>query len=69
MDQNKIQVKRILLMLGPQDLSSTEQGVMSSISSMIIMNDANLQLFANGSQAELKNAIASQFLNEIKDQL
>lgn len=69
MDHNEIQVKRILLMLGPEDLSEVEQGVMSSISSMIIMNDSNLRLFANGSQEQVKNAIASQFLGELKRKL
>lgn len=69
MDHNEIQVKRILLMLGPEDLSEAEQGVMSSISSMIIMNDSNLRLFANGSQKQVKNAIASQFLGELKRKL
>lgn len=66
MDHNEIQVKRILLMLGPEDLSDPERKVMSLISSMIIMNDANLHLFENGNQEEIKNAIASQFLTELR---
>ena len=66
MDHNEIQVKRILLMLGPEDISDPERKVMSLISSMIIMNDANLHLFENGNQEEIKNAIASQFLTELR---
>lgn len=69
MDHNEIQVKRILLMLGPKDLSEPEREVMSLISSMIIMNDVNLHLFENGSQDEIKNAISSQYISDLKRKL
>ncbi|MBP2058375.1 mannitol operon transcriptional antiterminator [Lactobacillus colini] len=66
MDHTEISVKRILLMLGPEKLSETEQSIMSMISSMIIMNDTNFKLFTNASQNQIKNAIADQFLQQIK---
>lgn len=69
MDHNEIEVSRILLMLGPAELSDAEQEVMSLISSMIIMNDANLRLFTNGNQDQIKNAISSQYLQELKRKL
>ncbi|MGQ5709249.1 BglG family transcription antiterminator [Lactobacillus sp. PSON] len=69
MDHTEIQVKRVLLMLGPAKLSTSEQEVMSLISSMIIMNDTNLKLFTTGNQTEIKNAIAAQYLNEIKNKI
>lgn len=69
MDHTKIEVKRVLLMLGPSELSEAEQSVMSMISSMIIMNDTNFKLFTKGTQEEIKNAIASQYLQDLKAEL
>lgn len=69
MDHNTIQVKRILLMLAPDNLSQSEEQLMSMVSSMIIMSDANLNLFTNGSQDQIKDAIANLFLGEIKKRL
>ena len=69
MDHIDIEVKRVLLMLGPDKMSSSEQEVMSMISSMIIMNDENLQLFTKGTQSEIKNAISAQYLYELKNKI
>lgn len=66
MDHSMIQVKRVLLMLAPDNLSESEERLMSMISSMIIMNDANLTLFANGSQEDIQNAIAALFLQDLQ---
>lgn len=69
MDQTDIKVRRILLMLGPAQLSDAEQKVMSMISSMIIMNDSNFKLFTTGNQNQIKNAISAQYLQELKAKL
>lgn len=69
MDHDTIQVKRVLLMLAPDNLSVPEQQVMSTISSMIIMSNQNLNLFTNGNQEEIKETIASLFLQDLKDKL
>ena len=69
MDHNEIQVKRILLMLGPGELTKEEQAAMNLISSMIIMDDSNLELFTDGDQDKIKQAIASEFFNNIKSKL
>ncbi|WP_269146572.1 PTS sugar transporter subunit IIA [Lactobacillus crispatus] len=69
MDHDTIQVKRVLLMLAPDNLTAPEQRVMSTISSMIIMSSQNLDLFTNGSQKEIKEAIAALFLQDLKDRL
>ncbi|TSO26064.1 HTH domain-containing protein [Lactobacillus sp. LL6] len=69
MDHAEIQVKRVLLMLGPAKMSSLEQEVMSMISSMIIMNDENLQLFTEGNQAEIKDAVSAQYLYELNNKI
>lgn len=66
MDHAEIAVNRILLMLGPSTLSAEEQQAMGMISSMIIMNEQNLQLFARGNQQQIKQAIANQFLNYLQ---
>ncbi|RVU70196.1 MULTISPECIES: HTH domain-containing protein [Lactobacillus] len=69
MDHNTIQVKRILLMLAPDNLSTPEQQVLSTISSMIIMSSQNLDLFTNGSQKEIQEAIANLILQDLKETL
>lgn len=66
MDHNTIQVKRVLLMLAPDNLTTSEQQLLSMVSSMIIMSDSNLNLFTNGTQEQIKDAIADLFLTEIK---
>ncbi|UIK34792.1 HTH domain-containing protein [Lactobacillus amylovorus] len=66
MDHNTIRVKRVLLMLAPDNLTTSEQQLLSMISSMIIMSDSNLNLFTNGTQEQIKDAIADLFLTEIK---
>lgn len=69
MDHNQITVTRMLLMLGPERLSEDEQAVMSMVSSMIVMNDNNLKLFNLGSQDMIKDAIANQYLSDLKASL
>lgn len=66
MDHNTIQVKRVLLMLAPDNLTTSEQQLLSMVSSMIIMSDNNLNLFTNGTQEQIKDTIADLFLTEIK---
>lgn len=66
MDQQEIEVKRLLLLLAPSNLSSLEHKLMSMLSSMVIINNENLNLFDQGKQAELKNAIAKELFNYIK---
>ena len=69
MDHTDIQVTRILLMLSPAELSDNERAALSMVSSMIIMNDDNLKLFTTGSQNDIKDLIAIQFLSELKRHL
>lgn len=66
MDHTEIQVRRILLMLGPADLSDLERDLLGMISSMIIMNDENLKKFATADQDHIKNLIAGYYLEELK---
>lgn len=66
MDQSEILVERVLLMTGPAPMSDFENLLMGSISSSIVMNNHNTQVYAAGSLAEIKNVVALQFLNQIK---
>ena len=69
MDHDTIQVKRILLMLAPDNLTDSEEQLLSMVSSMIIMSDSNLNLFTNGDQEQIKDALADLFLGEIRKEL
>jgi mannitol operon transcriptional antiterminator len=53
-------------MTGPAPMSDFENLLMGSISSSIVMNNHNTQVYAAGSLAEIKNVVALQFLNQIK---
>ena len=56
-------------MLSTAELSDNERAALSMVSSMIIMNDDNLKLFTTGSQNDIKDLIAIQFLSELKRHL
>lgn len=62
MDQLDIRVTRLLVMLAPANLSDTERAAMGMLSSMIVMDDANLKCFTHGSPQAVKDLISQQFL-------
>ena len=66
MDQRLIAVKRMLVLLAPENMSQIEQDALGTISSMIIMNDDALTLFEQGDQKTLQSELAKRFLKEIK---
>ncbi|TMW70065.1 BglG family transcription antiterminator [Alteribacter natronophilus] len=53
MDNEKAHVRRILLMLAPEDWSQTGIEVMSYISAMIIESDESIRLFENGDEQSI----------------
>lgn len=59
-DKNLIQMKRILLMLGPEPLSAATQEILGMISGAIVESSANMELFNSGSAKQI-----SQFLNQL----
>ena len=67
MDQRPIVVKRMLVLLAPENMSQIEQDALGTISSMIILNDDTLALFEQGDQKALQSELAKRFLKEIKD--
>lgn len=56
-------------MLAPDNLTDSEEQLLSMVSSMIIMSDSNLNLFTNGDQEQIKDALADLFLGEIRKEL
>lgn len=62
MDGKTIEMKRILLMLGPTKMSEEEAEVLSSISSMIIENELSMTTFETGSEQEISNHISNKMI-------
>ncbi|UJF15776.1 BglG family transcription antiterminator [Jeotgalibaca sp. MA1X17-3] len=65
-DQQPIQMNRILLMLGPDPLSEHTQEILGSISSSIVASSKNSKLFNNGTKEEIRNYLSKIFLRKIK---
>ncbi len=66
MDDQKIGLSRVLLMLGPAKMAFTENSLMGKISGSIIESDLNLAIYKTGSQQIVYQLISSLFLDEIK---
>lgn len=65
MDQTPIQVKRILLMIGPAPMSDFQNGLMGTISGAIVMNNRYTAIFENGTEDKIKNLVAAQFMEQL----
>ncbi|UQS81447.1 HTH domain-containing protein [Bombilactobacillus folatiphilus] len=66
MDHEEIQVSRFLLMLAPADIDALETKLLGMISSLLVMNDANLHLFETGNTLALQNFLADKFLQKLQ---
>ncbi|MCR6108993.1 BglG family transcription antiterminator [Bacillus sp. A301a_S52] len=62
MDSRTIEMKRVLIMLGPVDMTDKETDILSSISSMIIENDDSLHLFQYGSEEDISHFISHRLM-------
>ncbi|MCR6104941.1 BglG family transcription antiterminator [Salipaludibacillus agaradhaerens] len=62
MDSRTIEMKRVLIMLGPVDMTQEETDILSSISSMIIENDDSLHLFQYGSEEDISHFISHRLM-------
>ncbi|MFL2134548.1 BglG family transcription antiterminator [Desemzia sp. FAM 24101] len=60
MDKKNLQVKRVLMMLGPDPLSKKTQDILGAISAAIVESSVNMELFNSGSKE-----LISQFLNHL----
>ncbi|KRK32660.1 BglG family transcription antiterminator [Loigolactobacillus bifermentans] len=65
MDGQPVQLKRVLLMVGPAKMSIVENSLMGKISGSIIENDLNLEIYKTGTQAIVYQLISSLFLDEL----
>ncbi|PDH77525.1 hypothetical protein AO499_08880 [Oenococcus oeni] len=65
MNRAAISVKRVLLMLGPTSMPDFQNNLMSKISSTIVMNNQNISIFENGSEQQIKNLVATQFIEQL----
>ncbi len=65
MNRTTISVNRILLMLGPTSMPDFQNSLMSKISSTIVMNNQNISIFENGSEQQIKNLVATQFIEQL----
>ncbi|AVK61671.1 transcription antiterminator BglG [Lactobacillus sp. CBA3605] len=65
MDDQTIQLQRIVLMLGPENMNSFENRLMGKLSALVIENQANTTAFMTGNRPELYQLISQAFLNEL----
>ncbi|KRL02467.1 transcription regulator [Liquorilactobacillus capillatus DSM 19910] len=66
MDQTPIQVKRILLMIGPAPMTDFQNNLMGTISGAIVMNNRYTAIFEKGNVDKIKNLIAAQFMEQLE---
>lgn len=60
MDKKELEMKRVLMMLGPDPLSKKTQIILGAISAAIVESTVNMELFNSGSKE-----LISQFLNHL----
>ncbi|MDQ7936232.1 PTS sugar transporter subunit IIA [Lactiplantibacillus sp. WILCCON 0030] len=65
MDAQTIRLQRIVLMLGPADISDFENRLMGKLSALVIESQENTEAFMTGSRQQLYQLISSAFLNEL----
>lgn len=65
MDAQTIRLQRIVLMLGPADISDFENRLMGKLSALVIESQENTETFMTGSRQQLYQLISSAFLNEL----
>lgn len=66
MDQRPMALKRILLMLAPDDLSEEEQSLLGCISSSIIENDLNTEIYQKGQLSDIKQLLSKLFVQQLQ---
>lgn len=65
MDQSEIRLQRIVLMLGPENISDFENRLMGKLSALVIESLDNTQTFMTGDRQQLYQLISKAFLNEL----
>ena len=65
-DKETIEMKRVLMMIGPNPLSEIDQEVLGLISSTIVESNLNLEIFNTGSKKMITNYLNILFLEKYK---
>jgi len=65
-DRKTVQMRRVLMMLGPDPLSESSQEILGSISSAIVESQLTMEIFNSGSKQLLNNYLSSLFLEKLK---
>ncbi|MFL2118923.1 BglG family transcription antiterminator [Marinilactibacillus psychrotolerans] len=65
MEQKKMKLNRILLLLAPDPMDASTQDMMGTISASIVESDANLHLFNNGSKEQIEHHLNQLFLEKM----
>jgi mannitol operon transcriptional antiterminator len=66
MDQETMNVTRILVMLSPLETSKIETKLLSKISGAIIMNDLYTEIFNSGNEPIVYQLLSSLLIDEMK---
>lgn len=66
MDGGSIQLRRILLMVAPDQMNKHQQQLLGLISSSIIESDVNTNIYESGPLNDIKQLISSLFVKEIQ---
>ncbi|WP_147803836.1 BglG family transcription antiterminator [Alkalicoccus halolimnae] len=69
MDGSTISVKRILIMLAPENTNNVESSALSTISGMIVQTKESIRLFETGSENDIKTFMSNEFLNLYRNNL
>lgn len=66
MDKKELQMKRVLMMLGPDPLSKNTQTILGAISAAIVESSVNMELFNSGSKELIRQFLNHLYLEKIK---
>lgn len=65
MDHERIRVKRFVLMLAPSDIEEEKQELLGTISTTLVMNNDNLQLFQSGAIERIKDVLSKSLMEHL----
>lgn len=67
MDKKSIKLTRVLLLLAPDPLQEAQKGLLGKISSSVIENDLNTEIYKFGNHELVYQLLSSLFIKEIKE--
>lgn len=65
-DKKEIQMRRVILMLGPDPISEGDQEILGSISAAMVESDLNMEIFNSGSKKLINDCLSNLFLDKLK---